>query len=43
MDYMCAQHDTLKTSKHCRANLDSGRTLVKWQILSVIDSYKLVW
>jgi hypothetical protein len=42
MDYVCAQQDTLKTSKHCRANLDSSRTPVERQILTVLVNDKLL-
>jgi hypothetical protein len=42
MTYECAQHDTLKTRKHCRANLVSNRTIVERQILSVLVNDKLL-
>jgi len=42
MDYPCAQQDTLNTSKHCRANLDTSRTPIVRQILSVPVNDKLL-
>jgi len=42
MDYMCAQQETLNTSGHCRANLDSSRTPVERKILSVPVNHELV-
>jgi hypothetical protein len=42
MNYECAQHDTLKTRKHCRANLVSSRAPVERQILSVLVNDKLL-
>jgi len=43
IEYAYGRKDTSDTIEHYRANQDFGRTLVIRQILSVLDSYKLVW